>query len=831
MKKESGVGDRYTKWFSDLGKEDTAVVGGKGANLGEMYNLGIPVPPGFCITTEGYQYFLEETGLKDEIYKILGRLNVEDTAELEERAKEIQQIIIKSDMPDDLQEEILDNYEALNIDEKTLENASSTALAILKKGYEPIFVAVRSSATAEDTAAASFAGQQETFLNIKGRLRVIEAVKRCFASLFTARSIYYRVKKKFEHEKILISVVIQAMINSDKSGVMFSKDPMSGSENIVIEAVYGLGEGIVSGRISPDNYVVSRKLELLSKNMPEKKIAITRNSSGENVLTNLTQEKSRSQVLSLEEIKSLARYSLELESHYKKPQDIEFAIDSGKIYIVQTRPITTLEMKRDRNEISGKEILKGLGASPGIGSGVVKIVRDLKDLVKIKKGDVLVTKMTNPDMVVSMQRSAAIVTDEGGLTCHAAIISREMGIPAVVGTDLATKTLKDGQEITVDGSNGKVFLGRHEGVKVEIKKVVETQTKIKTIVDLPDFASRAAETGIKSIGLVRLEGIIAESGKHPLFFYKNNKVSEYEKMIFLGLKKISEYFDELWIRTSDIRSDEYANLEGAPRETELNPMLGMHGIRASLKKPELLEAELKAMSAVAKLGKRMGVMMPQIISVEEVEAVKKMLSKLEIDNLVLGVMIETPAAVQIIDELCSTGIKFISFGTNDLTQYTLAIDRGNEDVQYLYDELNPAVLKQLAYVTRKCKKYGVESSICGQAASNPKMAEFLIREGIDSLSVNADKAYEISALARELESKGLRGSSSRELDMAKKKAVIEEIDDTKHLEREEKKIVEKVEEEKEKEEKKKKEVEENIETEKSSDFPDVDIGIDIFSQH
>ncbi|MCX6748065.1 MAG: PEP-utilizing enzyme, partial [Candidatus Pacearchaeota archaeon] len=380
-------------------------------------------------------------------------------------------------------------------------------------------------------------------------------------------------------------------------------------------------------------------------------------------------------------------------------------------------------------------------------------------------GDILVTEMTNPDMVVAMQKSSAIITDEGGQTCHAAIISREMGIPAVVGTGKATTTLQTGDKVTVDGFRGKVYSGETQAKKVEIKQIVQTKTKIKVMVDLPDFAERASKTGCKEVGLTRLEGIIAESGKHPLAFIK--KPEEYEKIIYAGLSKIAEYFDEIWVRTSDIRSDEFQHLEGAKKEVEVNPMLGMHGIRASLKYPELLKAELIAAS---KINKKLGIMMPQVISVQEVQKVKRLLEELGIKNLKLGVMIETPAAVQIIDELCKENIKFISFGTNDLTQYTLAIDRGNTEIQDLYDEMHPAVLRQLVSVIEICKKYNVETSICGQAGSKEEMVEFLVKHGIDSISVNADRAYDISLQVSDLENKGFKAKqeTTKEFKIEKK---------------------------------------------------------------
>ena len=757
------LNEKYIRWFSALGKEDVKDVGGKAANLGEMFNLGLPVPQGFAILASGYSYFLDETNLKNKIYKLL-EINVEKTEELDEATEKIREMIVNAEMPKDLKEEIIEAYSNLSVDRSMIEKATANVLAILKTS-DPMFVAVRSSATAEDSSEASFAGQQETFLNIKGKENVIEAVKKCWASLFTARSVYYRIKKGFKHENVLIAVVVQEMINSDKSGVIFSRDPVASQDNIVVEAVFGLGEGIVSGKIEPDHYIVDRELKIVNKRIAEKKIALVRDSAGKTQVAKLTEEKSNQQVLSDYEIKKLADYSMKLEEHYKKPQDIEFAVSSGEIHIVQTRPITTLENKTDRQEISGTELVSGQPASPGIGSGEVKIIRELKDLTKVKKGDVLVAEMTNPDMVVAMQKSSAIVTDEGGSTSHAAIVSREMGIPCIVGTKKATKILKDGMIITVDGFSGKVYEGHIDKLKdkkVEIKPIVETRTKIKMIVDLPDFAERAALTHSKAVGLTRLEGIIAESGKHPFYFLKQNEIEHYEDVIFKGVSKIAEHFEELWIRTSDIRSDEFKHLKGAPQTLELNPMMGMHGIRAGLKYPEILKAEIKALARIK--NKKVGIMMPQVISVEEVQAVKKLIHELGAEHLILGIMVETPAAVQIIESLCLEGIHFISFGTNDLTQFTLAVDRGNEDCQYLYNEMHPAVLAELAHVISVCKKHNVETSICGQAASTKPMVEFLVKQGISSLSVNADKAFEISEFVRDLENNGKRGSNYDDLD-------------------------------------------------------------------
>jgi len=668
-------------------------------------------------------------------------------------------------MPEDLKKEILEAYDNFNVDLSALKD-SPDALAIMKSAREAVFVSVRSSATAEDLGTASFAGQQESFINVKGNDDLIEKVKRVFASIFTSRSIFYRSKKGFD-ASVGIAAVVQKMINSDKSGVMFSKNPVNlENDNVLIEAVFGQGEGIVSGKIKPDHYIVSRDYEILKEQVANKKIAIIRDASGVTKTAQLSEEKSRQRVLKTYELKQLAEFALKLEKHYKVPQDIEFAIESDVIYILQTRPITTLDTKSEKQELQGKVLTSGLGASPGIASGVVKIVKSMEDLDKVKKGDVLVTSMTNPDMVVTMQRASAIVTDEGGVTAHAAIVSREMGIPAIVGTDNATAIFKDGQEITVDGFSGNVYAGRAQNKSVEILPIVDTKTKIKVMVDLPEYAERAAKTKADGVGLVRVEGIIASSEKHPLYYEKNDTLEDYKNLLKAGIGKICETFigKEVWIRTSDIRTDEYATLEGAPKEIEKNPMLGDHGIRFSLKHPKIFKAELQAVKELANKGHKLGIMFPQIIAVKEVEQIKKIMKELEMSdnkNIRMGIMVETPASVILIEDFCKVGISFISFGTNDLTQYTLAIDRGNEDVQYLYDETSWAILKQLSRVIRTCKKYNVETSICGQAGSKKEVAEFLVKQGIDSISVNADAAHDISKLVHNLESGGEAGSEAK----------------------------------------------------------------------
>ena len=396
--------NQFVKWFSEMDKNSIPIAGGKGANLSEIYNLKIPVPPGFVITAQAYDYFIRKAGIADRIHKLLSRIDYENTQDLDEVTTEIRHFIVSADFPKEMESEILDAYESLSTDEKLQE---ASAYNLVRGGVEPVFVAVRSSATTEDLAEASFAGQQDSFLNVKGNGELITNVKKCFASLFTSRATYYRNKKGFDHTKASLAVVVQKMVDSDKSGVIFSKDPSYKNDNLIMEAVWGLGEGIVSGMITPDTYILSPQLKPIDIRISEKKIALTRDSGGGKKTVTLREEKSKHQVLKDYEMTKLGELALKLEQHYGKPQDIEFAIEGDGIYIVQTRPITTIESRSDAGkELKGEVLLTGLAASPGIAVGRVRLVHEMSDLPKIKEGDILVTKMTNPDMVVSIQKSA-----------------------------------------------------------------------------------------------------------------------------------------------------------------------------------------------------------------------------------------------------------------------------------------------------------------------------------------------------------------------------------------------------------------------------------------
>ncbi|MFH1823182.1 MAG: phosphoenolpyruvate synthase [archaeon] len=750
--------DPLITWFKNIKKEDIATAGGKGANLGEMYQEGFPIPNGFVVTAQAFDIFILETNIKQKIREVLDSIDINQTKELEEKARQIQRIILEVNMSDELKKEILESY-------KKLSTEDDIDSKIMKPISELCFTAVRSSATTEDLKNASFAGQQETYIDIKGNDNLLEAIKKVWASLFTARAIFYRIKKGFEPIKSSIAVIVQKMINFDKAGVMFSVNPINyNKEEVVIEAVFGAGEGIVSGQIEPDNYIMQKySKRLLNKRIGRKKLAVTRNSAGKTVIKQLHEGMINQQVLQKHELDLLTEYALKIEQHYKHPQDIEFGWEGSNLFITQSRAITTLNQKEaKKTEISGKEILSGLAASKGIASGIVKIIREMDDLSKISKGDILVTKMTNPDMVVAMQKAAAIITNEGGLTAHAAIISRELGIPAIVGTSIATEILKDGIQITVDGFTGKIYSGEQ---KVEIQKEepkietpkekilhpeVSRKTSLKVNVDFPNIAEKAAATGADGVGLVRLEFIIAEKGVHPAGYLKENKLDEYTNALFEGLQKIAQAFKgkPVWVRTSDIRTDEYKNLKGAEEEPkESNPMLGWHGIRRSLDQEKILEAEFKAIKKLHDSGfKNVGVMIPFVINVEELKKAKEIMKRIGLDPITkieFGVMIETPASCLIIDELGKEGLSFISFGTNDLTQLTLGIDRNNERLAPLYRETHPAIQRLIRRTIKTCKYYHIKTSICGQAGSDPEMVKFLLDAGIDSISVNLDSFEDI----------------------------------------------------------------------------------------
>jgi len=657
----------YIAWFKELNKNSITTAGGKGANLGEMYNLSLPIPPGFVVTAQTYQQFTERTKIKDKILDQLKCLNIEETDQLQKVAQEIQNIINSTKVPEDITEEIINCYGLLGSDKKAEDFVDS----------KDVFVAVRSSATAEDLPSASFAGQQATFLNVKGKDQIVPAVRACWASLFTARAIYYRERNHFPHDKVFIAVVVQRMVNSEKSGIMFTINPVTNQEDeIVIEAVYGLGEAIVGGEISPDTYILDKNTKAVKSMMVKKKEwGLFRNSQGNNVKLDIPKEKQERQVVPDSEIKELARLGKRIEEHYGSPQDIEWAIEKSQVMIVQARAVTTFHqaetaapistevsspktIEREEEEEAGKILLKGETASRGVYSGPVKVVREISELNKIQKGDVLVTKMTTPDMVPAMQKAGAIITDEGGMTCHAAIVSREMGTPCLVGTEIATKILTDGQIVTVHATRGIVYDGK---IKFKETKPVSTAltfhgepgardlltaTEIKVIMDLPDLAEKTASTGADGVGLVRLEIMIANGGIHPAEYIRQNKDQDYRNLLKNGIRKIAQAFAHkpVWVRCSDMRSDEYRNLRGGDQEPkETDPMIGWHAIRRLLDQPRILKAEFQAIKELHDEGlTNVGVMIPFVIRTEEVKKAKQIMRDLGLEpvqEIDFGVMI------------------------------------------------------------------------------------------------------------------------------------------------------------------------------------------------
>ena len=728
-------------WLEEVGKNDLSVVGGKGASLGEMINIGVPVPGGFAVTAQAFRDFINRAGIAKKLFEAL-KVDVNQESELHRAEETAKKLIMDAKVPEDIEKAIKSRYEEL-----------------CKREGEQVFVAVRSSATAEDLPDASFAGQQETFLNMRGAEDVFNAVRKCWASLYGARAIFYRVEQGFEHDKVNLSAIVQKMVDSEKSGVMFSSQPSTGEPLVVIEAAWGLGESVVSGSVSPDNFVVDRKTKnIVSKYIATKEIMIIRDPKTQKTVTvKVPAEKKEAIVLTDIEAIELAKYAEILEKHYGIPQDIEWGVEKSKIYILQSRPITTINnaKKAEQAAASGKVLLTGLGAAPGVGTGIVRLIASGRELDKIKPGDIMVTKMTMPDMVPGMKRAGAIVTDEGGMACHAAIVSRELGCPAVVGTKKATTVLKEGMEITVDGGKGIVYEGRvalaspakpasaASGGGVVFTKPI-TATEIKVNVSEPDRAAAAADTMADGVGLLRIEHMILGLGKTPNWYIKNGKSEEYIDELVKGIKIVADAFypRPVWVRTLDAPTDEFRAMEGGEGEPiEHNPMLGWRGIRRDLTETDHFRLEVRAFKKLHEMGlTNVGIMLPMVQHVREFQKAKAIMveENLDLERIDVGIMVETPGAALTIEDFIEDGIDFISFGTNDLTQYTLAVDRNNENVAGLYSELHPAILKLIEYVVERCNEAGVKTSICGQAGSYPEMAKRLVEIGITSISANID---------------------------------------------------------------------------------------------
>ncbi len=731
-------GQKNVVWFNEVTKRDIPLVGGKGANLGEMVNLHIPVPPGFIVTANAYYDFLQKSGITDKIRNLLKPLDYNNTKQLQQIATKVKQVILNAAMPPELASEIQQAY--------------------IKMGGG--LVAVRSSATAEDLPEASFAGQQSSFLNVNGEKEVVVAVQECWASLFNPRAIFYRHQHGFDHFKVGIAVPIQRMVQSQVSGVMFTIEPMTSDRSkIIIEAVYGLGEAIVSGQVETDLYIVDKEgLRISDKKIGKQDWQLIRNLAGgddrANIRVPLQPWRQTQQKLADDDIITLAKIGKHIEDLYQFPQDIEWAQEDKEIFIVQTRPVTTIKAETVAEvlpEIKATVLLSGRAASPGMASGPVKIVYESSQIDKVESGDILVAKMTSPDFVPAMKRAVAIVAERGGRTSHAAIVSRELGIPCIVGAQGAVTTLTNGQIVTVDGSQGKVYEGRVAQEKLAVPTAIprgKIRTKTKLYVNLaqPELAETVAARNVDGVGLLRAEFMISQIGAHPRYMISQNRGNEFVDKLAQGINTFAKAFNPRPVvyRTTDFKTNEYRELTGGQEyeEVEENPMLGYRGCSRYIKELDVFELEIEAIKRVRQNYRNLWVMIPFVRTIDEMATTKKFLESQGLErsaDFKLWMMVEVPSNIFLMEKFLEIGIDGISIGSNDLTQLILGIDRDSQKLAETFDERNEAVLIALERAIKVAKSRGVTSSICGQAPSvYPELTEKLVEWGITSVSVSPD---------------------------------------------------------------------------------------------
>jgi len=767
--------DAIVVWLENVRKDDIHIVGGKCANLGELTAKGITVPPGFAVTADAFRRFLEETKIGEVIQKTLTSSNgPRDPKQYEEASQEIRKIIESAPMPSDIANEVRSAYRDLE----------------RKTNSPQVKVAVRSSATSEDLPDASFAGQQDTYLNVKGEDALVHYLQKCWSSLYTPRAIFYREEKGFPHEKVLISVGVQKMVESEVSGVIFTLDPVNGDPSkIIIESSWGLGEALVAGVVRPDRFIVDKgTLQIVHKEIVPKMVEhVPNHETGLTMEREVPAERRNAASLGDEQVVELARLARDIEDHYQTPQDVEFAVERSKsgqkVYVVQTRPETFWARMKSPSE-SGKSpvldrvvVVQGLAASPGLHAGRAKIVVGLQDAGRMMKDkDILVTRMTNPDWVPYMKIAGAIVTEDGGTTCHAAIVSREMGIPCIVGARNATKVLQTGKEYTVDAKAGVVYQGLVEdvlkpaaAVGQQIPTVIPvTSTRIYVNISLPELAEKVArETHADGVGLLRAEHMMLSVGKHPRLLIEEGGGQKMIDAFAEGVRKVATPFapKPVVYRCLDFKPDEFLGLPGGEKyEREAghvgpNPLLGFRGAFRYVKEPDVFRLECRAIRKVREEFKltNVHVMLPFVRTLEDFRNAKKIMEEEGLKrspDFKLWIMCEVPATVLLIDKFVLEGIDGISFGTNDLTMLILGIDRDDASIQEIYDERNLAVLRAMSHVIRICSEAGVTTSICGQAPSNyPEVVEFLVREGAVSMSVNPDKVIETKQLVAGIEQK------------------------------------------------------------------------------
>ena len=736
------------KSFPDLSRADVEFAGGKGANLGEMTQAGLPVPPGFAIGAPAYAEFCDAHGLRERITALLEGVDVDDTAALEAATAAVREQIEAEPVPGWLSDAILAAYAELAGDDATAP------------------VAVRSSATAEDTEAASFAGMNATFLNVRGGDALIDAVRGCWASLFGSRTVFYRAKRGFPQSTMDIAVIVQRQIPSTRAGVMFTIDPASGStDRLVIEGAFGLGESVVSGSVSPDRYVVKKDgPTIIAREVKAKELTIEPTADGGTVTRELSKDESHRPVLDDVEVMQLAELALQIEDHYGKPQDTEWAFDpDGVVWMLQSRPITAtgaMPGVAAADAAAAEPLLRGLGAAPGIASGTARVVTSLAEADKFGEGDVLVAHMTAPDWVPLMRRAAAIVTDSGGMTCHAAIVSRELGVPCVAGTSKATTTLRDGQVITVDATQGVVLPGDLTAAQpagtasngagpVAVAAPTVTATKLLLNLSEPSQVDRCSSLPVDGVGLLRAELMVLEAldGVHPRLLIERGQTGQFVDRMASALDKFANGFAPrpITYRTIDFRTNEFRGLEGGDRfePEEANPMIGFRGALRYTRDAEVFALELEALKRVWDEGHtNLHVMIPFVRTARELARVRELMAEsglLGRKGFELWVMAEVPSVLFNLERYAQMGVAGISIGSNDLTQLVLGADRDSELVAEVFDERDPAVTEYLSQLIPRARSLGLQTSICGQAPSvYPEYAELLVRAGIDAISVNID---------------------------------------------------------------------------------------------
>ncbi len=794
------------RWFEDIGIDDIPLVGGKNASLGEMYrelaSQGVKVPNGFAITAEAYRTFLRETGLDQQIVKILKDLDTHNIDNLRQRGRQIRQTMLAASLPEDLERAVIEAYTRLS-----------------EGRPDAVDVAVRSSATAEDLPDASFAGQQETYLNVQGPQALLDACKRCFASLFTDRAISYRVDKGFDHRRIALSVGVQRMVRSDlsASGIMFSIDTETGFRDaVLINASYGLGENVVQGAVNPDEYYVFKPTlkqgfqPILQKMLGSKEFKLVYDVGGSKLVKNVPvapDDRTRFAITD-DEILTLARWACVIEDHYStkkgrpSPMDMEWAKDghTGELFIVQARPETVQSQKRQETlEIyqlgrRGRVLLTGRSVGNRIGVGPVRVVKHIQHLHEFRDGEVLVTDKTDPDWEPVMKKAAGIITNRGGRTCHAAIVSRELGVPAIVGTGNATEVLKDGQVVTLSCAEGDTGFVYQDALpfhvqQVELNRLTRPRTKIMMNVGNPEEAFALSFIPNDGVGLAREEFIISTYIKvHPLALLAYDGLNpgdvktEIDRLTVGYVDKPRFFVDKLAqgvamiaaafypkdviVRLSDFKSNEYANLIGgkAHEPIEENPMLGFRGA-SRYYDPRYQAGFALECRAMTKVREEMGLtnvklMIPFCRTVEEGRLVQEEMAKHGLRRGVKGleiyVMCEIPSNVVLAEQFAEIFDGF-SIGSNDLTQLVLGVDRDSEIVAHLFDERNQAVKSMVASVIAAAKKKGKKIGICGQAPSDyPDFATFLVEQGIDSMSLNPDAVLKTTAAILKMESVSVR---------------------------------------------------------------------------